>query len=526
MTIMRWPFVALSVLGLGCTEPPPLTSAPAELLILEGTELWTARGNVIPLCWLNPGHDAEKALIKAAVARTWAAVAPITVVWREGCPFTGTESWVRVSVREAPGTDSSGSVEAGTAAAAAPTAPVWCANAYGIFIPCPGLELSIGSDRAAAEHVVIHEFGHILGFEHEQNREEPEARACVYGAESVPGIGVGPYDPDSVMNYCGGHRSRLSEGDIANVREVYGYRPDRADRLADLDGDGMSDVVATNLDGNYAMSSNGFGFADWRHLSMPFYGDRETAYGDLDGDGADDAIAINFGAIYAMRSYGWTLGDFALWTTFPYYGNRRTLVGDVDGDQRADVVAVNLENVWVMRSDGTQLTSIAYWGGPSLHGTVQTDLADVDGDHRADLIANRGALGVFVARSTGAGFLPAERWTAAGVYHAHDDRKLFVADRELGFGDVDGDGDADALAVRYDGIYVRRSNGIQFLTEERWTTAPVVGDRATLFGDVTGDGLVDVVAVNHDADHVLVSTGTGFVPFGAPWTAHPFYSWP
>lgn len=91
--------------------------------------------------------------------------------------------------------------------------------------------------------VVVHEFGHLLGFLHEQQR--PDATpSCplVNDAQSaiIPnGIYLTPtYDPDSIMNYCRGWdgrtaqpyqlgyngAERLSSGDMQGVRAAYGAR--------------------------------------------------------------------------------------------------------------------------------------------------------------------------------------------------------------------------------------------------------------------------------------------------------------
>lgn len=527
--------------GLGCTEgegdsellePAPATStAHQSLFVSSGTTLWSARNHQgeirVPMCWLNAGYDAQKQLIKDAVARTWEAAANVRFEWRATCPFTGpaTDRWVRVSIRIG-GTGSAGSANLGIDAASAPQDPVWCANAYGIFVPCRGADLELGTDRRSAEHVIIHEVGHVLGFDHEQNRADAEARGC--SSEVLPGVGVGAYDPESIMNYCSSSNSRLSEGDVVNVEAVYGRRWKRPDLLADLEGDGRADAIATNWEGSYAISSSGWGFVDWRRISSGFYGENATAYADLDGDGDDDGVVVDYGGIYVLRSNGWTLDErpppTPLWERWsgPFYGLRKTLFGDIDGDGRSDVVAANPEQVWTARSSGDSFGDVTT--GPPVFGTLQTDLADVDGDGRADLIANDGKRGIRVALSHGSGFEAPRPWTFPRSFGFFG-RLSFLADRELAFGDVNGDGRSDAIAVRYSGIFVRLSTGTEFLPEQRWTDAPFVGDRATLFADLGGDGMVDVVGVGNDAEHVLYSVGDKFVSFGA-WTTYPFYSMP
>ncbi len=502
------------VLAAACTEAPgpDVGVATTDLLVADGVQLWTARGNVIPVCFLN-GTAAERQQVRAAVARTWTSAAAIRFVWSDGCPFSGADPWVRVSLRRAAGALSSGSTGAGLGTASLPTDRVWCMDDYGSFVPCAGVDLVLGTDPSSADFVIVHEFGHVLGFEHEQNRAEAEARACEDNQDIIVGVADGPYDPESVMNYCGARRGFLSEGDRASVRAWYGARPDRRDQFADLDADGSAEPIATNLEGTYALASNSIPFGGFRAIFGPFYGERATLYGDVDGDGDDDGVAVNADAVYVARSNGGYLDFDGAWTSGPFYGARRTLLGDVDGDGLADLVAVNPEAAWVMRSTAAGFVWAGAWC-TDCYGDVQTDLADVTGDGRADLIANRGAGGMWVARATGLGFEPLEQWSWLGLR----------ADRDLAFGDATGDGRADALSVRDDQIVIRRSTGDGFGPLEYWTTIPFYGTRATRFADVSHDGRVDVIAINDDADYVAVSNGSAFVPYAGPWTVGPFYS--
>ena len=32
---------------------------------------WTENGNVVPVCWENPGYSREKEIFRAAVSNTW-----------------------------------------------------------------------------------------------------------------------------------------------------------------------------------------------------------------------------------------------------------------------------------------------------------------------------------------------------------------------------------------------------------------------------------------------------------------------
>ncbi|MFE3193992.1 FG-GAP repeat domain-containing protein [Nocardia sp. NPDC059240] len=127
---------------------------------------------------------------------------------------------------------------------------------------------------------------------------------------------------------------------------------------ADIDGDGIPDIVAADFQGSGPIVMKGKGdgtFAPGTRVGTPGIGFGAIAVADLNGDGKPDVIAQSWTQIAVFLNKG--DGTFAPAKTYTTLegAQQEVLVGDVNGDGKPDVLSLLPTGVqtWLNAGDGT-----------------------------------------------------------------------------------------------------------------------------------------------------------------------------
>lgn len=297
--------------------------------------------------------------------------------------------------------------------------------------------------------------------------------------------------------------------------------------VADINGDGLDDIVAFGPAGTYTALSNGTGFdpavlqfedfasgaaydkARNRRMLANVSGNAALDIVEFANDGVYIAVndgAGNFTALCpdapCTADYGVAQG-YADFAAYPRY------IADVDRDGLGDVIAFANGGVKIGRSTGSGFVdanpggfAVTDFGRSSSAGGWQANtpriLADVSGDGLPDIVGFGNSFLVLRVNNGSYGFGP--RINYAGIMTTSAGYRL---DRHIRTAaDIDGDSFDDMVAFANAGVYVKRADeegaleggplkevSPQYGYFDGWR----LGRDERFLRDINGDGLVDLV---------------------------------
>jgi PKD repeat protein len=229
--------------------------------------------------------------------------------------------------------------------------------------------------------------------------------------------------------------------------------------VADLDGDGILEIVAAALDGQvYAWRYDGTDVTGWPQATGGQL-HASPALGDLDGDEGMEIVATRGGLVYAWHHDGTSVTGWPITaTTTITEGVPSPALGDINDDGDMEIVAAVGDQVYAWHHDASVVAS---WP-VTASGTITSSpaLGDLDGDDDLEIVVGSDQVHAWHDDGT-----PVAGWPMTVTQHTNSSPVL---------GDITGDGEIDVVIGAGDEdehIYAWHRDGTTVADWPRWVPA-------------------------------------------------------